>query len=61
MGRMRGVMEDAIDSGLILITAFTGDYPACVAIAVEARKIAARNLQPDTVARQKHIRRGPQV
>ncbi len=56
---MRGVMEDAIDRRLIAIAAFAGDYPARVAVPVKPRKIAARNLQPDAVARQKHIRRGP--
>ncbi len=51
MGWMRGVMADAIDRRLISVTAFAGDYPARVAVTVKTREIAARNLQPDAVAR----------
>lgn len=54
-------MEDAIDGGLIVVGCLTGDVPAGVAVTVESWEVAARNLQPDAVTRQKHIRRGPQV
>src|SRR5947209_2854349 len=59
--RMRRVMEDAIDPRSVVISRFAGDLPARVAVAVEAREVAARNLVQDAVARQKYIRCGPQV
>ena len=58
---MRRIMENTIDRGLVLIGSLTGDLPACVAVAVEAGKVTARDLQPDAVARQEHVSRGPQV
>ncbi len=54
-------MEDAIDRRSVLISSFARDLPTRVAVAVESREVAAGNLEPDAVARQKHIGRGPQV
>ncbi len=51
MGRIRAIMVDAVNRWLVLIGCLARDVPTDVAVAVEARKIAARNLQPDTVAR----------
>ena len=56
---MRGIMEDAIDRRLILIGRFAADFPAGVAVAIEAREVATGDLQADAVTRQKHIRRRP--
>ena len=54
-------MEDAIDRWSVLTGSFARDPPAYVAVAGEPLEVAARNLQADAVARQKHVRRGPQV
>ncbi len=55
MSRMPFIMEDAVDRRLILLTSFAGDYPARVAVAVEAPEVAARDFQPDAMAWQEHI------
>jgi hypothetical protein len=41
---MRRVMEDAIDRWSVLIGGFARDLPARVAVAVEPREVAARDL-----------------
>src|SRR5437588_5423741 len=48
---MRRVMEDAIDRRSVVISSFARDLSARVAVAVESREVAARNLQPDAVPR----------
>ena len=58
---MRHVMEDAIDRRSVLTGGFARDLPTRVAVAVKPREVATRDLQPDAVARQKHVRRSPQV
>ena len=61
MGWTGGIMKDAVDRRLVLVGAFLGDDPTGVAVAVKSREVTARNLQPDAVAWQEHICRGPQV
>ena len=51
MRGMRRVVEDAVDRGLVLIGSFPGDLPARIAVAVEAREVAAGDLQANAVAR----------
>src|SRR5438445_8196783 len=58
---VRRVMEDAIDRRSVVTGSFAGDLPTRVAVAGEPWEVAARDLQPNAVARQKHVRRGPQV
>lgn len=58
---MVGVMEDAVNRRLILVSGFAGDHATGVAVPVKTREVAARNLQPDAVPGQKYIRRSPQV
>ena len=58
---MLRVMENAVDRRSKLAGHFSRDLPAGVAVAVKAREVAAGNFQADAVARQEHIRRGPQV
>lgn len=50
MRRMRGVVEDAVNCRSILIGSLGCYFPTRVAVSVEAWEVAARNLQPDTVA-----------
>src|SRR5947209_6160104 len=59
--RMRRVMEDPIDRRSVLTGSLAGDVPARVAVAAKAWEVAARDFKPDAVARQKHVRCGPQV
>jgi hypothetical protein len=61
MRRMCRVTEEPIDRRSVLTGSLTGDVPAHVAVAAEPWEVAARNLEPNAVARQKHVRRGPQV
>jgi hypothetical protein len=58
MRRMRRIMENATDGRLVFIGCLAGDLPAGVAVAVEAREVAAGDLQADAMARQEHIRCG---
>jgi hypothetical protein len=54
-------MEDAIDRWSALTGRLACDLATGIAIAAEPWEVAARDLQSDAVARQKHVRRGPQV
>ena len=58
---MRGIMHYTVDRRLVLIGCFVPDITARVAVAGKPWEVAARHFQPDAVAWQEHIRRGPQV
>ena len=51
MGWMGGIMENAVDRRLVLVSGFLGDDPTGVAVAIKSWEITARHLQPDAVAR----------
>src|SRR4051794_11934487 len=57
----RLIMKDLIVRWDGIGGGFSGDRAAGVCIAIEAREVAAGNIDPNTVAGAKHIRCGDQI